>query len=81
MTNPQDLVDQLRKIRRSWNLSIDDVAELLGASDSTIRKAESNVSKALGIYTLCRWADSLGCDIKIELRGSREEKKNGRSGN
>lgn len=75
MTKPQELTTELRKVRRAWNLTTPDVAELMGTSDSFVAKAESKAPAGMGVYTLCRWADALGCDVKIVLRGSATEKE------
>lgn len=63
------IIQDLVSIRKAWNLSVADVAELAGVNDVTIEGFESG-NRFPRLDTLLRWADALGCNVGATFRGT-----------
>lgn len=61
------VVDELRTMRERWNMSTRDLEELLSLDTGRISHWE-NKDEIPGTKHLMRWADALGCNIKLEFR-------------
>lgn len=58
---------ELKEIRKKWNLDRYALAQILKVDQQTIQRWEDNVSQPTADM-LIKWADSLGCNIKLEFR-------------
>lgn len=61
------IFNELRTIRNRWNLSTYDLEEMLELDKGRISHWE-NGTEIPGTKMLIRWADALGCNIKLEFR-------------
>lgn len=58
---------ELKQKRLQWNLSIRELADILKVDNSKISRWE-NQEEYPTTKNLLKWADSLGCNIKLEFR-------------
>ena len=66
----EPIIDQLIKARRQAKLSQADIAEGMGTTASAIARLESGggrLKHSPSLKTLRKYADSLNCDIKMQL--------------
>jgi len=61
------VVDQLLKARARAGLTQDAVAERMGTTKSAISRLEGSGRHAPSLTTLRRYAQAVGCDLKIKL--------------
>lgn len=62
-----EVVAQLVAVRRAWNLTPEDVGELVGCTGVTIRKLETGI-RVPSVPLLFRWANALGYDMLARQR-------------
>lgn len=66
MSKLDDLLKELVQARESWNLSKEEMAEVLNTSIRTIYRYENGEVQAS--TALLRYADSLGYDVVLKKR-------------
>ena len=61
------VADQLLKARARAGLTQDAVAQLMGTTKSAVSRLEAAGKHAPSLATLKRYADAVGCKIKVKL--------------
>lgn len=61
------LIDQMMKARTRAGLSQEAVAERMGTTKSAISRLEGAGKHSPSLGTLCRYAEAVGCELKIRL--------------
>lgn len=61
------VIDELRDMRKRWNMTQYDVAQLVSVSTDHIKGVEDK-RHTPSVDVLEKWADALGCNIKLEFR-------------
>lgn len=62
-----EIVDQMLKARSRAGLTQDAVAEKMGTTKSAVSRLESGSKHAPSLTTLKRYADAVGCDLRVKL--------------
>lgn len=65
MTNPRDIIEELRKARVNQRIAQIDLAEASGYGRVTIAKYESGSYQPEHLHMLCNWAEALGYDFAL----------------
>lgn len=65
VTQPGDLIDQLRRIRVNSGVAQFDLAETAGYNRSTIARYEAGGYVTEPLHMLCNWAEALGYDLAL----------------
>jgi transcriptional regulator with XRE-family HTH domain len=64
MTQPKDIIDELRRSRVSQGIAQFDLAEVSGYNRGTIAKYETGRGTP-SLHMACNWAESLGCKLVL----------------
>lgn len=64
MTQPKDIIEELRRARVNQGIAQFDLAETSGYSRSTIAKFETGRGTP-SMHMACNWADALGFEIVL----------------
>lgn len=64
MTNPRDIIEELRKARVEQKIPQFDLAEVSGYNRGTIAKYEAGKGTP-SLHMACNWAESLGCKLVL----------------
>lgn len=65
MTNPRDIIEELRKARVNSGMAQIDLAEAAGYGRATIARYESGGHLPEHLHMLCDWAEALGYDFAL----------------
>lgn len=65
MTNPRDIIEELRKARRQALVNQHDLAERVGYDRTTIARYESGNHQPEHLHMLCNWAEALGMEFVV----------------
>lgn len=68
MSSKAPVIEQIIATRKAWNISVNDVSELTGLHRTVIEGFEAG-NRSPRLDTLLKWADALGCDIVLKVRG------------
>lgn len=63
----QAVVRELIAVRKAWNMSQDDLADLIGVKPGTLAKYETGLYQPR-LSQLIAWANALGYDLTIRQR-------------
>lgn len=61
------ILNDLRYIREQWNLTTRDLEEILHVHTGKVSHWE-NGSEIPSAKTLLKWADALGCELRVEIK-------------
>ena len=65
MTQPKDIIEELRRIRVNSGLAQFDLSEVSGYNRTTIANYESGNRIPGQLQLLCNWAEALGHDLVL----------------
>ena len=73
-------LNELLRARRAAGMTQADVAESMGVAQSSVARMESSLGSrkhAPSLVTLRRYADAVGCDLRITLQPKPGKRRNG----
>ena len=65
MTQPKDIIQELRRARVNQGMAQFDLAEASGYNRSVLAKYETSHSYPAHLQKLCNWAEALGYDLTL----------------
>lgn len=65
MTNPRDIIEELRRARVKSGMAQIDLAEASGYDRVTIARYESGCRVPPQLQMLCNWAEALGHELTL----------------
>jgi len=65
MTQPKDIIEELRKARRELAVNQHDLALHVGYDRATIARYEAGSHQPEHLHMLCNWAEALGYDLAL----------------
>ncbi len=65
MTQPKDIIEELRRARVSLGIAQYDLAETSGYNRSTIAQWETARKTPRTLQLLCNWAEAVGLEIVV----------------
>jgi transcriptional regulator with XRE-family HTH domain len=65
MTQPKDIIEELRRARVNQGIAQFDLAETSGYDRVTIARYESGCRVPAQLQLLCNWAEALGHDLVL----------------
>lgn len=65
MTNPRDIIEELRRARVKSGMAQIDLAEASGYGRVTIARYESGYRVPPQLQMLCNWAEALGHELTL----------------
>lgn len=68
MTQPGDLIEELRKIRVSNRVAQADLSEASGYSRAMLARYEAGKYVPEHLQMLCNWAEALGHDLVLRAK-------------
>ena len=68
MTQPKDIIEELRKARRELAINQHDLALHVGYDRTTIARYESGCMVPHHLQMLCNWAEALGHDLVLKAK-------------
>lgn len=65
MTNPRDIIEELRIWRKQHLINQHDLAERVGYDRTTIARYEAGNLVPNQLHMFCNWAEALGLEIVV----------------